>query len=344
MGKWGLGAPGSEGAPERQGFEHFFGYLCQRQAQNHYPDHLWRDGERVEIAGNSSRAERRDVRARSDDRTPRSTFIDDNRREPFFLYVAFTLPHLALQCPRIRSSHTPGAWTTRPIDGTRGYLPHPTPRAAYAAMVTRLDRDVGRIVERIDELGLGEDTLVLFISDNGPTYDRIGGSDSDFFASAGGLRGLKGSVYEGGMRVPLIARWRGRIAPASSSDHVAAFWDVVPTLLEVAQAPQVPALDGLSFAPTLLGRAGQDEHDHLYWELSTYSGQQALRLGKWKAVRRNLNRGADTIELFDLEQDRSETRDLAAQEPALVARARELFASARTDSEEFPLGPKPGSR
>ena len=343
VGKWGLGAPGSEGAPERQGFDHFFGYLCQRQAQNFYPDHLWRDGQRVELPGNAHG-------------TPEATyshdlmtqaaleFIAEKSDKPFFLFAAFTIPHLALQVPEDSLAEYRGRWDDPPYDGTRGYLPHPTPRAAYAAMVTRLDRDVGRIVDAIDALGLGEETLILFTSDNGPTYDRIGGSDSEFFESNGGLRGLKGSVYEGGLRVPLIARWSGQIAPGSSSAHVAAFWDFVPTLLEVAQMPPLSGLDGQSFAPTLLGRGVQAQHEYLYWELSSYGGQQALRMGKWKAVRRNLNQGADTIELFDLDRDRSETRDLAAQEPALIARARGLFSSARTDSEVFPLGPKPGSR
>jgi arylsulfatase len=339
VGKWGLGAPGSEGAPERQGFDHFFGYLCQREAHNFYPDHLWRDGERVELPGNS-----RGLSGASyshDLMTDAALdFIAQYERGPFFLYVAYTIPHLALQVPEDSLAEYRGLWDDPPYDGKKGYLPHPTPRAAYAAMVTRLDRDVGRIVDAIDALGLGEDTLILFTSDNGPTYDRLGGSDSEFFESAGVFRGFKGSVYEGGLRVPLIARWNGQVAPNSKSDHVAAFWDFAPTLLDVAGASAQPELDGLSFEPTLTARGTQSQHDYLYWELSSYSGQQALRMGNWKAVRRNMNKGNQAIELFDLSIDPGETRDLAAEQPELIAKARERFVSARTESIEFPLGPR----
>ncbi|MCC6409411.1 MAG: arylsulfatase [Planctomycetes bacterium] len=332
IGKWGLGAPESEGEPLAQGFDHFFGYLCQRHAHAHTTNYLWRDGERVEFATPQYSHDLFTADALA--------FIEAERERPFFLYLAYTIPHLALDVPEDSLSRYRGRWDDPPYDGKKGYTAHPTPRAAYAAMVSRLDRDVGRLVARLDELGLGRDTLILFTSDNGPTYDRIGGSDSAFFDSAHGLRGLKGSVFEGGLRVPLIARLPGRIAADGTSEQVAASWDVLPTVCELAGVAPPAGIDGVSFLPTLLGRGDQRVHDHLYWEISSYGGQQAVRFGRWKAVRRRMQEGRLAIELFDLERDPAESRDLAAERPELVAVAVDLLERARTPSETFPLGPK----
>ena len=335
-GKWGLGAPGSEGEPNKQGFDSWFGYLCQREAHNYYPDHLWRDGERVELAGNSRglTGEQYSHDLFTDEAL---RFIRDSHGRPFFLFVAYTIPHLALQVPQDSLSEYCGLWEDPPYEGGQGYLPHPAPRAAYAAMVTRLDRDVGRILDLLAELELEEDTLVLFTSDNGPTYDRIGGSDSEFFQSVGPLRGLKGSTYEGGIRVPLVVRWPGRVPPGRVSQHVSAFWDVMPTVLEAAGI-EVPAhLDGISFLPTLEGREGQREHEYLYWELRDYGGQQALRMGDWKGVIQGRRTGNHAIELYDLAGDPGETRDVASQHPELVERLRALLSQARSESALFPL-------
>ncbi|MBI5432311.1 MAG: arylsulfatase [Planctomycetes bacterium] len=360
IGKWGLGAPKSEGEPLSQGFDHFFGYLCQRHAHAHTTSYLWRDRERVEFAMpfHSHDAFTKEALA----------FVEHERERPFFLYLAYTLPHLALDVPDDSLAAYRGRWDDPPYDGKNGYTEHPTPRAAYAAMVSRLDRDVGRLIARLGELGLGGDTLILFTSDNGPTHDRIGGSDSEFFDSTHGLRGLKGSVFEGGLRVPLIARMPGRIAAGVTSEHVAAAWDVLATVCELAGIAPPPGLDGVSFAPTLLasgrgessasppfglgdettsawtaaglGAGSQRLHDHLYWELASYGGQQAVRFGRWKAVRRRMRKGGLAIELFDLESDPAESRDLAAERPELVAVAESLLERARTPSETFPLGPK----
>lgn len=336
FGKWGLGAPGSEGAPERQGFERFFGYNCQREAHNFYPDHLWDDGRRVELAGNArgltGEQYSHDVISEA-----ALEFVSDQRERPFFLYVPSTIPHLALQVPGDSLAEYVGLWEDPPYRGGKGYLPHPTPRAAYAAMVTRLDREVGRLVDRIEELGLTDDTLFLFTSDNGPTYDRLGGSDSDFFVSCGPLRGRKGSVLEGGLRVPLVARWRGRIAPGGVSDLPCAAWDLLPTLVELAGATPPAGLDGLSLLPTLVGRGEQARHAHLYWEFRAYGGQQAVRLGDWKGVRRDMASGSRAIELYDLSSDPGEARDLAAAHPDVVARIEEWMARGGTPSELFPL-------
>ena len=234
-GKWGLGAPGSEGDPIRQGFDLFFGYNCQRHAHNYYPTYLWRNNERMALAGNTAGVTGKHY---SHDLIEAEAlrFIDENRSRPFLLYVPFTIPHLALQVPEDSLRQYVGKWDDPPYDGSRGYQPQPHPRAAYAAMITRMDRSVGRILQRVAQWGLDRDTIVFFTSDNGPTHDKVGGSDSDFFASAGPLRGLKGSLYEGGIRVPMIARWPGKIAPGRTTDLPSAFWDVLPTLCEVSGA------------------------------------------------------------------------------------------------------------
>jgi arylsulfatase len=215
-------------------------------------------------------------------------------------------------------------------------------------MVSHLDRDVGRIMALLKELGLDDNTLVVFTSDNGPTYGRLSGADSDFFNSSAGLRGRKASLYEGGIRVPFIARWPGHVAPGTTTDHVAAFWDVMPTLAELTGAPPPAGIDGISFAPTLLGRAAdQKQHPWLYWEFHGYGGQQAVRLGDWKAVRRDIlkkspaNHGTDLppIELYDLATDPTESRNVAADRPEVVARIAEIMKTDHTPSDVFRMKP-----
>lgn len=377
IGKWGLGGPKSVGEPNAQGFDHFFGFLCQRRAHDHYPTYLWRDGARVVLPGNpgdapgASYAE--DLFA--DDAL---AWVEAQRARPFFLYFTPTIPHASLQAPAEDVAQYEGAFADAPYEGKQGYIPVAKPHATYAAMVTRLDRDVGRIVAKLDELGLARDTLILFASDNGPTYDRVGGADSDFFASAMGRRGRKGSVYEGGIRAPLVARWSGTIAPGRTSDEPVAAWDLLPTICELVDAragagateshttkaspssaestrarsstassttsstPAVLALpddlDGTSLVPLLRGEPFGVKRE-LYWELASYGGQQAVRFGAWKAVRQRMNAGNRAIELYDLAHDPNETRDVAAEHPELVEHARKLFTSSRTDSALFPLGP-----
>ncbi len=224
-----------------------------------------------------------------------------------------------------------GAFPERPYRGEQGYLPHRTPRAAYAAMITRMDREIGRIVALLDELEIDEQTLVFFTSDNGPTFN--GGTDSEFFNSAGPLRGLKTQLYEGGIRVPLIAYWPGHIDPSTVSDHVSAFWDFLPTFAELVGIEDTPVeLDGISMLPTLLGEGDrQRTHEYLYWE---YKGRQAVRLGDWKAYRANVD---EPIQLYDLATDIGERNDVAAHHPDVVARIAEIMQTARTESELFPL-------
>jgi arylsulfatase len=202
-------------------------------------------------------------------------------------------------------------------------------------MITRMDRSVGRVTDLLRELGLEKDTLVVFTSDNGPTYNRLGGSDSAFFQSAGPFRGFKGDVYEGGIRVPLIASWPGRIKPGTSSEHVGAFWDVLPTLCEVSGAAVPADTDGISFLPTLLGKGEQRRHPYLYWEFPAYTGQQAVRMGPWKAVRRNLRQGPSPIQLYNLAEDIAESKDVAAEHPEVITRVRQVLAESHTPSPLF---------
>ena len=252
------------------------------------------------------------------------------------------MPHLALQVPDDSLAEYRGQFPEKPYTGAKGYLPQQTPRAAYAAMVTRMDREVGRLVELIAELGLERQTIFIFSSDNGPTYDGIGGSDSDFFESAGRLRGLKGSLYEGGVRAATIVRWPGHVAAGSTSDRLTGFEDWLPTVLElIGDKEATPSgLDGISFAPTLLGHE-QPERPFLYREFPAYGGQQSVRMGAWKAMRQNLKpksgRPVVRTELYNLADDEGETKDVAAEHPEIVARLEGIMRAQHTPSAEFPL-------
>lgn len=337
VGKWGLGGPGSEGEPNKQGFDFWYGVLCQRVAHNHYPTHMWRNGVREDLEGNVwgnlvGKQYAQDLFTKE-----ALGFIEDNRDGPFFLYVAYTIPHLAIQVPEDSLAEYRGRWDDPPYDGKRGYLPHPTPRAGYAAMVTRMDRDVGRILDLLDELGLDDNTIVMFTSDNGATYN-LGGADSPFFKSAGPLRGRKGGIWEGGIRAPLVARWPGKIEPGEVTDSVSAFWDILPTCTDLAGVETPEGLDGVSLVPTLLGRPDEQvEHDHLYWEFPSYSGQQSVRIGDWKGVRRNMRKGNMGIQLFNLADDIGETRDVADEHPDIVTKMERIMRTDRTPSAFFPM-------
>ncbi len=348
IGKWGLGGRETLGQPRFQGFDYFFGYLDQQLAHNFYPTHLWRSGTRVPLDNPYFHPHQRfdgddpadaeqyrgyqgaeyslDVMA--DDALD---FIERHRDQPFFLYLPFTVPHLALQVPDSSLAEYEGMFDEQPYLGDRGYLPHHRPLSAYAAMITRMDAHIGRILDKLDELGLDENTIVMFTSDNGTTY--TGGVDADYFDSTAGLRGLKGSVYEGGIRVPLIVRWPGNVQAGSVSDHVSSFWDVMPTLAEAAGTPVEGEIDGISFLPTLLGVPGQRSVPPLYWEYhGLWNGAQAVRLGRWKGVRLGGHDDPDApIELYDLDADPGETLDVAAEHPDVIERLRAVMRS-RTEA------------
>ena len=345
IGKWGLGPPGSEGDPTFQGFDHFFGYNCQREAHRFYPKHLWRNRTKVILEGN---LEEPRTQYSHDLLTLEALWfmrgsVEDDR--PFFLYVPYTIPHVDLSVPEdSMEPYYGGLDDEQPYDGSKGYCTHPTPRSAYAGMISRLDRDVGRILETLRALGVEDDTLVIFSSDNGPTY--AGGVEPEYFESSGGLRGLKGSAWEGGIRVPMIARWPGRIQAGSSTDHRSAFWDVLPTLCEVAGSPVPDDTDGLSFLPTLLGTDAttpQKQHEHLVWEFHGYGGIQAAILApadgrEWKGVRTRCYRDPDgPIQLFDLASDPTESNDVSDDHPEIVERIRTIFLEDRIPSPVYPI-------
>ncbi len=363
FGKWGLGPFGSTGDPLKQGIDRFFGFNCQAVAHNYYPTHLWDNDQRIALNNPKFSAHQKFPEG-ADPNDPKSyaqfsgkdyapdrigeqalKFIRDNKDRPFFLYYPTIVPHLALQVPDDSLAEYLGKFPEEPYLGDRGYLPHRTPRAAYAAMITRMDREVGRVMALIQELGLDERTIFVFTSDNGPLYNRWGGTDADFFNSAAGFRGRKGSFYEGGFRVPCIVRWRGRIAEGAVNDRVTGFEDWLPTLLELIGAKDAtpPGLDGISFAPTLLGRT-QEPRPFLYRESPGYGGQQCIRVGNWKAIRVNLNAagkaknaGPAPIELYDLAKDPAETTDLAAKHPDVVASLAKLMKEQHAKSDIFPI-------
>ncbi len=339
VGKWGLGFPGSTGDPLAQGFDHFFGYNCQRKAHNHYPAELWRNAERVRLEGNDGGPSGRQYAPDLFEREALD-YIAANRARPFFLFFATTVPHLALQVPEDSLAEYEGGWPETPYDGGKGYQPHGRPRAAYAAMVTRFDRTVGRLTALLAKLGLERDTLVLFASDNGPTYD-VGGYDMDFFRGSDGFRSHKGYLYEGGIRVPFIARRPGVVPAGRTSAQLLSFQDVLPTVLDAAGAgSRTPRdVDGASVLPVIEGRPGPSAADRVfYMEFPAYGGQQMARSGRWKAVRQDLLRNPDApVELYDLESDPGETTDVAAGNPEAVARLRGIMDSQHRPSAEFPF-------
>lgn len=336
IGKWGLGQVGNSGDPARHGFDFFYGYYCQTHAHNHYPKFLWRNGVKKTLPGNNDTGAG-DTHSQSQFTEEALAFIREHREEPFFLFLPFILTHVSIQVPDEELAAYKGKVSETPYEHADRYFPHATPHAGYAAMVSYLDKSVGQIVDLIDELGLADNTLIIFTSDNGPTHGRVGGADSDFFNSSGPLRARKGSAYEGGIRVPFIARWPGHIAAGSESDHVAGFVDMLPTLCEVGHAETPAKLDGISFLPTLRGKPDQKQHEFLYWEFPGYASQQAIRMGKWKAVRSGVNQGNSKFELYDLSTDIGEQHDVASEHPDVIRQAEEIVAREHVRSKVFPL-------
>jgi len=336
FGKWGLGHEGGSGQPTRQGFDHFYGYLDQVHAHNYYPAFLMRGEQRValknEVPGNGPFGG--GVASKKVDYAPdlilaeALKFIEANRARPFFVYLAMIAPHANNEATKAT-----GNGSEVPDLGEYKDAPWSEPQKAHAALVTRLDRDVGKLRERLKELGLERDTLIVFSSDNGP--HKEGGNDPAFSKSGGPLRGIKRDLYEGGIRVPMIACWPGRIKPGTS-DHVGAFWDVPATLAELGGADEhLPKnLDGISFAPTLLGQGEQKQHASLFWVFNERQGARAMRMGKWKAVQQPLT---SPVKLFDLTTDIGEANDVAATNAPIVEKMTRAMDSAYTPSERWKL-------
>ena len=314
IGKWGLGEPGTAGVPNKQGFDHWFGYLNQRHAHEYYPDYLWRNDEKVELPGNK-RDRKRDY---SHDLFTEEAlrFVRKHQAGPFFLYLPYTIPHLKLQVPSLE-----------PYEDKPWHLRF----KQVAAMITRLDRDVGRLMALLKELRIDENTIVFFTSDNGGVFS---GKQWTLFKSNGPLRGGKGGLTEGGLRVPMIARWPGKIQPGRTSDQVWAFWDVLPTLAELAGARPPEGIDGLSMAPAILGLEQKQQHEFLYWEFSVKDRfTQAVRIGDWKAIRAGTQ---ERMRLHDLSTDMGERRDVAAKHRDVVRKIQGLMRGAHTDSMHWP--------
>ena len=341
FGKWGLGFVGTEGDPNQQGFDEFYGYNCQRMAHNYYPGHLWDDSVKVEIPENSG--DKFGVYAPELIHQRALQFIEKNKDKPFFLFYPNIIPHAELLLPEENLAEYRGKFLpenafkgTEPGDQyfrIGGYGTQPEGHAAFAAMVTLLDKQVGEILAKLKELGLEKNTLVVFSSDNGPHQE--GGADPDYFDSNGPLKGYKRDLYEGGIRVPMIAFWEGKIVAGSTSDHVSAFWDFLPTVAEVAGVKAPENTDGISYLPALLGKE-QKQHEYLYWEFHESEGRQAVRKGDWKLVLYQvLNPEKTTVELYNLADDIGEENNVADKYPEVVKELTELMKRARTDSKDF---------
>ena len=327
FGKWGLGAPGSASDPAVF-FDEVFGYNCQRQSHTFYPKHLWHNKKKVPLDGKTYSHDLI-LQAAMD-------FIKANKDKPFFCYMPVTIPHAAMHAPKnLHDKYRKQFPQFENKVGKYAGTQVQNPVAAFPAMVEHLDNGVGEVLALLKKLGLDDNTLVIFTSDNGP--HREGGHDPGFWDSNGPLKGLKRDLYEGGIRVPFLARWPGKIKPGSASDHISAFWDMLPTFCEMAKVGIPKGTDGISLLPALLGKK-QKEHDYLYWEFSERGGSQALRKGNFKAVKRNVSRNPNAkIELYDLSNDLGEKKNVAAQHPDIVQAMKKLFTQARTDSSTFRL-------
>lgn len=345
FGKWGMGFPGSEGDPVNQGVDQFYGYNCQRQSHNFFPDHLWNNTIRVPLSNTPS-----NLKEYAPELIQQQAldFMERHRAAPFFMYLAYTLPHAALQLPAGDQlfDHYKKKFNEQPRqvkkewDGT-GYQPQAYPRAAYAAMVTKLDNYVGEVIARLKKLGLDKNTLIVFTSDNGP--HREGGNDPEFFNSSGGFKGIKRQLTEGGIREPMIVNWPGKIKASRQSDYIGAFWDFLPTFAQLTGQSLQAKTDGISLLPLLLNKGQQRQHDFLYWEFHEDGGRQAVRMGKWKAIREGVIKNpAAEVKLYNLLTDYAEKNDLAAANPEIVKKAREIMDREHVENENFPfLSAKP---
>lgn len=354
FGKWGLGFVGTEGDPNNQGFDEFFGYNCQRYAHRYYPAYLWHNSEKVSLPGNDWT--KKGTYAPDVIQNKVLEFIESNKDKPFFLYYPTTIPHAELTVPddeifakykgKFEETSYPGGNTKKSIEEApygpemtiAAYCPQDQPKATYAAMVSRLDQQVGEVVRKLEQLGIRENTIILFASDNG--IHKEGGIMPEDFNSNGIYRGAKRDLYEGGIISPMIANWPGKIESGSTTDHISAFWDMMPTFAAIAGVDSPGDIDGISFLPTLLNEGNQQQHDNLYWEFHSQGGKQAVRIGEWKAVRLNcLVPDATTVELYNLQDDPSETTDLAAEYPERAEEMVRIMDQEHTENEDYPFEP-----
>ena len=346
FGKWGLGPVASEGDPNKQGFDQFYGYNCQSLAHRYYPDHLWDNQKKIVLEANQNLRNNKEYAP--DLIQKRALEFVDKRddKQPFFLFLPYILPHAELIVPDDSIFlYYKGKFPERAHKGLDyganatggGYTSQEYPHATFAAMVSRLDMYVGQVMAKLKEKGLDKNTLVIFTSDNGPHIE--GGADPKFFNSGGGLRGVKRDLYEGGMREPFAARWPGVIKPGTTNDYIGAFWDILPTFAELAGAKSPPHIDGISFTAALTGKGVQKKHDYLYWEFHEQGGKQAVRQDNWKAVRLKAAGNPDgLVELYDLSKDPAETTNITPQNPEKANELRQIMNKAHVSSALFPFG------
>ena len=342
IGKWGLGEINTSGFPIEQGFDFFYGYLSQLRAHNYYPDYLWRNTEQEtlnnkvvyveegKLKGKGSAAVEQNEYSHDLFTKEALKFVDESSDAPFFLYLAYTIPHANNEYWLVEEHGM-----EVPDYGQYADKDWPDAQKGLAAMISRMDRDIGTLLERLKELGIDKKTLIIFSSDNGPHQE--GGNDPKFFNSSGGLRGHKRDLYEGGIREPMIAYWPETIKPGRTSDHISAFWDFLPTACDVAGIEAPENIDGISFLPELLGME-QAEHEAMYWEFKSQGGKQAVRKGKWKLVKLDvLDPDKTRVELYDLENDRAEENDVSDSYPDVLAEMKKLLETERVESEYFQL-------
>ncbi|WPR71347.1 arylsulfatase [Flavobacterium sp. NG2] len=349
FGKWGLGFIDSEGDPLNQGFDEFYGYNCQRKAHRYFPPYLWHNKEKVFLKGNDYT----NKVTYAPDEIQKATldFITKNKNKPFFAYVPFVLPHAEIISPddavynKFKGKFNEDKPFKMPHDylsdyganiEEHKYASQLAPRAVYATMVTRLDIYVGEIMARLEQLGIADNTLVIFTSDNGPAVE--GGADPKFFNGTAGLRGVKRDLYEGGIRAPFIAVWPDKIKAGTTSDLISAFWDMKPTFAEIVNVKEIGSTDGISILPTLLGKKNQKQHPYMYWEFPQAGGRKAVRLGNWKGVIYNIERKDNPeFELYNLATDPVETKNVAAQNPKIVAEMKAIMKEEHRHSTLFPM-------
>ena len=354
VGKWGLGAPNTNSIPNKKGFDFFYGYNCQRQAHNLYPSHLWRNRER-HILNNTivNKGKLPDDLDPNDEESyaiynqndyaptlmhhEAMKFLDRNQDQKFFLYYASPLPHLPLQAPEKWVDHyRQKLGPEDPYLGNSGYYPNRTPRATYAAMISYLDEQVGEIVAKLKEIGQYENTFIVFSSDNGPTH-KDKQADIHFFNSTGifvnSKTTVKGNVNEGGIRVPTIATWPSKIKAGTQSQHTSVFYDYFATVCDILDVEPPYPIDGISYYPSLLEKS-QQKHDYLYWEFPAYGGQQAIRMGSWKGLKKNLFKGSFAMQLYDLSKDPKELNDLASEYPEIVQKMENFLEKAHTTAAQ----------
>jgi arylsulfatase A-like enzyme len=338
IGKWGLGDLNTAGSPLKQGFDYFYGYTDQVLAHNHYPEYLFQNGEKKYLLNKvnyldssgwhqglgSVAIERKEF---SDELFTAEAlkFISENQSKNFFLYLPYIIPHANDEAEKDSLYEAPSQREYSRTDWTKD-------EKDYAASISYLDEYVGRILDHLRKLKLDEKTLVIFTSDNGPRVNQMR------FESSGILRGFKRDLYEGGIRVPFIAWWPGHIMPGSETEHPSTFWDFLPTACELANVTKSYNTDGISYAPTLLGRPPQKRHDHIYFEFHEGEGSQAVIKDQWKAVVRGIKtQKPHPLELYNLEEDPSETKNIASQNPAIAKQMQDLIDQAHTPSPLFKL-------